>query len=362
MQAQSVTPVKTFSIGFNEEGYNEAVHAKAVARHLGTDHTELYVTPKQALDVIPRLPELYDEPMADSSQIPTFLVAQLARQHVTVALSGDGGDELFGGYTRYVRAQSLWRKLSSLPLGTRVLASRSIQMVAPRRWNQLAFPLRALLPPAWRFADFGYKLQKGAGVLTAQRIDELYLSLVTHWEPEGIVLGAREPATCLNGAPPEFDGLDEVERIMALDAMTYLPDDILVKVDRVAMGVSLETRVPLLDHRVVEFAWRIPSFMKLDGGVGKRILRQVLYRYVPRELIERPKMGFGVPIDSWLRGPLKEWAEELLDESRLQREGSFDPRPVRIKWAEHLSERRDWQYLLWSVLMFQAWLENQPSV
>lgn len=361
MQAQSEQPVKTFSIGFNEEGYNEAVHAKAVARYLGTDHTEMYVTPKQALDVIPKLSSLYCEPFADSSQIPTFLVSQLARQKVIVSLSGDAGDELFAGYNRYVLANNLWNKLSRLPHGVRALGASAIRTLSPAAWNRLLGPVQPMMPRSLRQSNMGDKLHKGAGVLVAQGVDDLYLGLVSHWDPEGLVIGGREPTTCLRGAPLELVGLDSVQRMMALDAVTYLPDDILVKVDRAAMGVSLEGRVPFLDHRVVEFAWRVPQSMKLRDGVGKWALRQVLYRHVPKELIERPKMGFGVPIDTWLRGPLREWAEALLDESRLRREGYFNPTPVRTKWEEHLSGKRNWQYLLWDVLMFQAWLENENA-
>lgn len=359
MQAQSDRPVQTFTIGFNEEGYNEAVHAKAVARHLGTDHTELYVTPQQALDVIPNLPTLYCEPFADSSQIPTFLVSQLARRKVTVALSGDAGDELFAGYNRYVLARKLWGRISTVPRGMRQIAAGGIRGLSPTTWNKLLGPLQLLAPRSLRQANIGDKLHKGAGVLAADSIDDLYLGLVTHWQPEGLVIGGREPATYLCGNPLLLEGLDDVQRMMALDTVTYLPDDILVKVDRAAMGVSLEGRVPFLDHRVVEFAWRLPQTLKLQDGVGKWVLRQVLYRHVPKELIERPKMGFGVPIDVWLRGPLKDWAEALLDEGRLRREGFFNPAPIRTKWAEHLSGKRNWQYLLWDVLMFQAWLESQ---
>ncbi len=361
MQAQSSQPVKTFTIGFNEEGYNEAVHAKAVARHLGTDHTELYITPQQALDVIPKLPGLYCEPFSDSSQIPTFLVSQLARQKVTVALSGDAGDELFGGYSRYTMAQSLWNKASRIPHGLRGPAAAGLRGISISGWNTLAAPLRPLLPGRLRHANIGDKLHKGAALLAARQVDELYLKLVTHWEPDALVLGAQEPLTALRGTSLPLTGLDAVQRMMALDAITYLPGDILTKVDRAAMGVSLETRVPFLDHRVVEFAWALPQAMKLQGGVGKWILRQVLYRHVPRELIERPKMGFGVPIDSWLRGPLRDWAEDLLAEPRLRREGFFNPAPIRQKWAEHLSGQRNWQYHLWDVLMFQAWLQQGHS-
>ena len=361
MQAQSERPVKTFTIGFHEEGYNEAVHAKAVARHLGTDHTELYVTPQQALDVIPKLPALFSEPFSDSSQIPTFLVSQLARQQVSVSLSGDAGDELFAGYNRYVMSRNLWGKVSCAPLGVRALGAASIRALSPAAWNAILKPMQPLLPRSLRMSNIGDKLHKGAGVLATRTIDELYRGLVSHWDRDDLVLGGREPLTNLNGNLAPLQGLDSVQRMMALDATTYLPDDILVKVDRAAMGVSLEGRVPFLDHRVVEFAWRLPQHLKLRDGVGKWVLRQVLYRHVPRELIERPKMGFGVPIDAWLRGPLRDWAENLLDEGRLKQEGFFNPLPIRQKWKEHLSGQRNWQYHLWDILMFQAWLDEQSE-
>jgi len=352
MQAQSSRPVRTFSIGFHEEGYNEAQHAKAVAEHLGTDHTELYVTPEQALAVIPKLPSLYSEPFADSSQIPTFLVSQLARQHVTVSLSGDAGDELFCGYNRYQMTAGLWGKVSRLPYPMRQFAAGAITAVSPGVWNKMG----GLLP----ISRVGDKLHKGAALLGSHSAADLYRGMVSHWsDPASVVLGATEPATVLTSLIPALQDLGDVERMMALDMLTYLPDDILVKVDRAAMGVSLETRVPMLDHRVVEFAWSLPLAYKLQGGVTKWPLRQVLYRHVPRELIERPKMGFGVPIDSWLRGSLREWAETLLAEPRLSAEGYFDPAPIRQKWAEHLSGKRNWQYHLWDVLMFQSWLETQ---
>ena len=359
MQAQSSRPVKTFSIGFYRDAYNEAGHAKAVARHLGTDHTELYVTPEQAMAVIPRLPILYDEPFSDSSQIPTFLVSQLARQHVAVSLSGDAGDELFCGYNRYQFTSRLWRVLSSVPVFLRELVAREIISVTPQSWDQMAVAMGWLLPESARRASAGDKLHKGADVMTSDSIKSLYHNLVSHWRnPASVVIGGSEPQTMLTGNSPKLSGLNAIERMMALDVMTYLPDDILVKVDRAAMGVSLETRVPFLDHRVVEFAWRLPQSMKLRDRQTKWILRQVLYRHVPKNLIERSKMGFGIPLDDWLRGSLREWCEALLDESRLKREGYFKPLSIRQKWAEHLSGKRNWAYHLWDVLMFQAWLES----
>jgi len=355
MQAQSSRPVKTFTIGFNEEGYNEAVHAKAVARHLGTEHTELYVTPEQAMAVIPRLPTLYDEPFSDSSQIPTFLVSELAKQHVAVSLSGDAGDELFCGYNRYQMTNNLWNKLSMLPVPLRTVLANGINSISPQAWNNLA----TYMPGAKRFNNIGDKLHKGAGVLASRSVDELYLGLVSaHRDPAVLVVGAKEPSTLLSGNAPDLIGLSDIQRMMALDLMTYLPDDILVKVDRAAMGVSLETRVPFLDHHIVEFAWSLPQSIKLKEGQTKWPLRQVLYRHVPRKLIERPKMGFGIPIDKWLRGPLRGWAESLLDEGRLRREGFFHPGPIRSLWSEHLSGKRNFAGLLWSILMFQAWLEE----
>jgi asparagine synthase (glutamine-hydrolysing) len=358
MQAQSARPVRTFTIGFHEDGYNEAEHARVVAAHLGTDHTELYVTAEQAMAVVPRLPALYDEPFADSSQIPTFLVAELARQHVTVSLSGDGGDELFGGYNRYFWAKNIWRRIGWMPLSLRAALAGALTSLPPSAWNQAFKGLSYFLPAGWRYANPGDKVHKVAEILAVRSPEEIYLALVSHWKkPADVVLGAREPLTVLT-EPAQWAVLPDFEsRMMYLDQMTYLPDDILTKVDRAAMGVSLETRVPLLDHRVVEFAWSLPLSMKIRHGQGKWLLRQVLYQHVPKAMIERPKMGFGVPIDVWLRGPLKNWAESLLDESRLVREGYFNPAPIREKWVEHLAGRRNWSYYLWDVLMFQAWLE-----
>lgn len=359
MQVQSGRPVKTFAIGFEEEGYNEARYAKDVARYLGTEHTELYVSPKEAMEVIPQLPTLYDEPFSDSSQIPTFLVSQMTRQHVTVSLSGDAGDELFGGYNRYFWANMLWRRMEHLPKSVRSIAAQAILALSPDSWNGLLGCLSRHLPAGWHVTQPGDKMHKLAAILPACTPEDIYRILVSHWKsPTEIVIGATELPTVLTDRASWPEIFEFEHRMMYLDAMTYLPDDVLVKVDRAAMGVSLETRVPFLDHRVVEFVWRLPLSMKIRHGQGKWILRQVLYNYVPKQLIERPKMGFGVPIDSWLRGSLRDWAENLLDESRLKREGYFHPTPIRQKWDEHLSGQRNWQHCLWDVLMFQAWLEK----
>lgn len=360
---QGGPPVKTFTIGFYEGGYNEAEHAKAVARHLGTDHTELFVSAEQALDVIPKLPSLYCEPFADSSQVPTYLISEMARQHVTVSLTGDAGDELFGGYNRYVLGQKLWGRLQLLPLGVRGVMAKALTGLSPTTWDHLLNPLQRLLPKWLAQANIGDKLHKGAGVLGTNNPTDLYELLVSSWaDPAAIVVGGAEPSTVLTdpACRPETDHF--VHQMMALDMLSYLPDDILCKVDRAAMGVSLETRVPMLDHRVVEFAWSLPLGYKVRGDVGKWPLREVLYRYVPRELIERPKMGFGIPLHDWLRGPLRAWAEELLSTTRLQKEGYFYPELIRQKWAEHISGQRNCAHQLWPVLMFQAWLaENHPS-
>lgn len=359
MQAQSARPVKTFSIGFHEEAYNEAEYAKAVAHHLGTEHTDLYVTPQQALEVIPSLPQLYDEPFADSSQIPTYLVSALARQHVTVSLSGDGGDELFCGYDRYSHTAYLWNRVSCLPYSLRVKIRRLLSGVPVSAWNRLLAPIMIVMPQRYQRWNIGDKLHKLAEILDSSTAEVFYQQLVSHWrDPGDIVIGGEEPITVLRrSGEPANAAL--VETWMAKDMVSYLPDDILVKVDRAAMALGLETRVPLLDHQVVEFAWQLPLSMKLRNGQSKWLLRQVLYKHVPKALIERPKKGFGVPMATWLRGPLQEWAEELLDESRLQREGFFNPIAIRQKWNEHLSGQRNWQAQLWIVLMFQAWLDEQ---
>ena len=356
MQAQSSRPVETFSIGFHEAGYNEAEYAKAVARHLGTKHTELYVTPQEARAVIPLLPSLYDEPFADSSQIPTYLVSELARRHVTVSLSGDGGDELFTGYNRYFWGRRLWNTIGWIPGWGKKAISKGLTQLSPERWNSL----KKIIPAANRLPMFADKVQKLSEVFAADSPELMYLGFVSFWKnPADIVKNSHEPPTVLTDPKRWADLPSFMQRMMYMDLVSYLPDDILVKVDRASMGVSLEARVPYLDdHRVAEFAWRLPLSMKMRSGQSKWLLRQVLYKYIPRELIERPKMGFGVPIDTWMRGPLKDWAESLLNEQRLRDESIFDPLPIRQKWHEHIEGKRNWQYYLWGVLMFQAWLSE----
>ena len=357
MQSISPRPVRTFTIGFNEAGYNEADHAKQVARYLGTDHTELYVSQRDALDVVPQLPGIYCEPFSDSSQIPTFLVSKMARGSVTVALSGDGGDELFSGYTRYALADAFWNKLSRVPIGLRRASASLATLPSPGLYDNVAGGIMPLLPQRLRRERVGDKIHKAASVLSLRSMNDVYRRLCSHWEPAEIIPDAVEPATMLTGleALPALSG--NVERMMYIDMMSYLPDDILVKVDRAAMAVGLETRVPLLDHRLVGFALSLPLSILRAGGQTKWPLRQLLYRHVPKALVERPKMGFGVPIDAWLRGALRDWAEALLDERRLREDGFFRPDVIRRAWSEHLTGQRNNQYLLWDVLMFQSWRE-----
>lgn len=360
MQAQSSRPVRTFTIGFHEQAFNEAEAARAVATHLRTDHTELYVTPTEAMAVIPRLPALYDEPFADSSQIPTFLVAQLARRHVTVALSGDAGDEVLGGYTRYFWALNVWRAISLLPSPLRAGAAALIAKLAPARWDPWLDTVSRRLPPPLRQTMPGDKLQKLAGLFSVQDAHALYLRLLSTWkDPGALAVGGEDVVPPLTRHAETLGITSFAEQMMLTDTGLYLPDDILVKVDRATMAVSLEGRIPLLDPRVVSFAWSLPATMKVRQGKGKLPLRRVLSRYVPPELFERPKMGFGVPIGTWLRGPLRDWAEALLDERRLRTEGFLQPAPIRSAWAEHVSGKRNVQYNLWAILMFQAWLEAQ---
>ncbi len=356
MQAQSERPVQTFTVGFDEAGFDESPHALAVAKHLGTEHHEIRLTADYARSVIPLLPQLYDEPFADSSQIPTYLVCNAARQQVTVALSGDAGDELFGGYNRYFWTEHIWNRIAWMPLGVRERLGTYIQKVPMERWDLLG----RMLPVELGIARIGDKAHKLAHRMkTVKSLDDLYRSLVTEWPEEiDLVKGAIRLPTSLDDKRIVVGIIDIEHRMMLWDSLTYLPDDILTKVDRAAMGVSLETRVPFLDHRVAELAWRLPLNMKIRGKEGKWALRQVLYKYVPRELIERPKAGFGIPVGQWLLGPLRDWAEALLDKRRLEQEGYLNPKPIREIWQQHLSGRHDWTVRLWTVLMFQAWLEE----
>ena len=354
MKAANAGPVRTYTIGFELPGFDETTHSAAVARHLGTDHTELTVTAKEALNVIPQLPDMYDEPFADSSQIPTHLVSAMTRRHVTVALSGDGGDELFGGYNRYQMTGRLWRSFALLPASMRHTLAGLLTAVSPDRWSQML----SIVPASTRPRQVGEKLHKFATVLRAEGDTDLYRRLVTHWDPSRVIPGATETKGVLWDPQIEQDFPGLLERMQFLDLVTYLPDDILTKVDRASMAVALEARVPLLDHRVVEFAWKIPRQTLMRYGVGKWPLRQVLYRHVPRELIERPKTGFAIPLGEWLRGPLRDWAETLLSEKRLRESELFSVPTVRQVWTEHLNGRRNWQHLLWDVLMLEAWRER----
>ena len=358
MQSFSATAVKTFTIGFYDQVYNEAPYARAVARYLGTEHTELYVTPEESMAVICELPCLYDEPFADSSQIPTFLVSKLASQRVKVSLSGDGGDENFGGYNNYFLAANIWRKVGWLPQFVRRCFGKLMKGISLNKWDNFCHFGNRFLPTDLQKRLSGDRVYKMADIIGAKTPDMLYMNLISHWKHVNLILGVEEELAAFDDDPGErLRDHEFIRRMMYTDMNRYLPDDILVKLDRASMAVSLEARVPILDHRVVEFAARLPLVMLIKGETGKHILRRVLCRYIPTNLIERPKKGFSLPIGSWLRGPLRDWAESLLDESRLRRELFLNPAPIRKKWEEHLSGKRDWKSDLWSVLMFQSWLD-----
>lgn len=357
MQQAASTPVRTYSIGSPNAGYDESRHARAVAAHLGTDHTEFIVGATEALEVVPKLADLLDEPFADSSIIPTHLVSQLARNHVTVVLSGDGGDEVFGGYTRHVIARSRMRRVLRLPLPARRLAAGLVLGVSPDAWDRAG----QLIPEHRRPPRFGQQLHKAASNLAVADLDELYRRLSSVWqEPESAARGGVEPATwAVDESLPWL--ADPMERMLYRDTIGYLPDDALTKVDRATMAASLECRVPLIDHRVVEHAWTLPPHFKVRDGRSKWVLRTVLDRHVPRALIDRPKQGFGVPIGDWIRGPLRPWAEDLLTASRLRDDGYLDVGVVRSLWSQHLSGRRDHAHELWAVLIWQSWLERSST-
>jgi asparagine synthase (glutamine-hydrolysing) len=356
MQAQSSRPVKTFTIGFEQDSYNEAGQANQIARYLGTEHSELYVTGGDAMAVIPRVGGIYDEPFADASQIPTILVSELARERVTVSLSGDGGDELFGGYTRHIWTDTISRRTRALPAWLRRGSAQTITSIGVERWDRLFHILNPLLPGAFRQRNPGEKLHKLAGALAGAGGEAMYRALLSQWsDPAEVVPGASGTEPGL----PVFESL--VDLMMFADTSIYLPEALLVKIDRASMSVSLESRAPLLDHRLIEWAWRIPRSLKIQNGRGKWLLRQVLNRYVPEALTDRPKMGFDVPVAEWLRGPLRGWAEELLSKRRLEADGFFHAGQIRGRWREHLAESRNWQDSLWSILVFQGWLDENRA-
>ena len=352
MQAESRTPVKTFSIGFPEADYDEAPYAKSVAEHLETDHHELRVSASEALALVEKIPEWYDEPLADNSAIPTYLVSKFARSQVTVTLSGDGGDELFGGYPWYGFGRKLGERLAGVPAPLRRAVAGGLRLLSHEAWDSLA----RVVPGNLRPERVGDRVHKLALLLDLPNPDEVYRYLVGQWHDPAAVspLVVRRDEGDWRGTGPS-DVPDFTERMMYYDTLGYLPDDILTKVDRASMAVGLEARVPLLDHRVVEFAWRLPRSLKVEGSLTKRVLRQVLQRHVPKALFDRPKQGFEQPIAHWLRGPLRDWAEENLSEKQLSSEGIFDPAPIRARWQEHLSGARNWQYPIWNILMFQEW-------
>ena len=356
MQSQSNHPVKTFTIGFSEDDYNEAKYAKKIAKHLGTQHTELYVSSKTAMEVIPKLPIIYDEPFSDSSQIPTFLVSQLAKQHVKVALSGDGGDELFCGYNRYVMSKKFSTIFSLMPLNFRKILAYCIKSMSPNNWNKFA----KISPGLNQYTNFGDKIYKVANVLGARSLSDMHHILCSKFQNsnEAVINSKQSSNKLLTNLKTELKGLNNQQQMMVLDFITYLPNDILVKVDRAVMSSSLETRTPFLDHKLIEYVWKIPHSLKYKNGIGKWILKEILNKYIPKNLTKRPKMGFEIPLDYWLRGPLKEWAENLINEKRLLQEGYFNPKLIRDKWTEHLSGKKNWQHDLWSILMFQAWIDE----
>ena len=355
MQEQSMEKIKTFTIGFDQKGFNEAEHAKAVAKHLNTDHAELYIDSQDLLNVIPRLSELYDEPFGDSSQIPTYLISKFAKQTVTVALSGDGGDELFCGYNRYKITDKYWKKLKIIPPFLRRILANSILKIPPQQIDKMY----SLFSRNSQYANFSDKVLKGSNVIASQDIADLYVGLISACkDPNSLVIDGIESNKFLHSKLSTLRNLDDLSLMMLMDLLTYLPDDILTKVDRAAMGVSLETRVPMLNHQIVEFAMQLPQEYKLRDNQTKWLLREVLYRRVPKELIDRPKAGFAIPIGFWLRTSLKDWADDLLSESSIHEQGFFHAVKIRERWQQHLSGTHNWEHFLWNILMFQSWHKN----
>ena len=355
MQAQSISKIKTFTIGFNEDEQNEAGYARKIANHLGTEHTELFLSATDVKNIIPLIPTIYDEPFADSSQIPTYLISKLARHDVKVALTGDGADEILCGYNRYQVSQKLWGKFNRIPHCLRKIGSQTISKIPAGTLNSI----HSMLPVPNRSNNFSDRVFKGGRLLRAKNIDQFYLEFISYWsDPEALVINSKEPKTILNSNLEGIQDMSNMERMMYLDLLSYLPGDILTKVDRASMAVSLETRLPFLDHRLIEFAWSLPNEYKYNNGQSKWILKEVLNKYIPKKLYDRPKQGFGMPINEWLKGSLKEWGEDLLNEQKIKEQGYFDAKQVREKWSQHQSGKSNWQHQLWNVLMFQSWMEE----
>lgn len=357
MQSISHKPINTFTIGFEENNFNEAPFAKKIASFLATNHNELYVSSNDCMKVIPMLSDIYDEPFADSSQIPTFLVSKLAATSVKVSLSGDGGDELFGGYNRYLFANNFWNKLNYFPVSLRKLLGNFLVSVSPETWNRVLNNFHSFLPIHLKVNNIGDKIHKASNILSSDSIDEVYFKLLIQWSDPNMLLH-RISLSSKNLLPGQNSNLNNIEKMMLKDLLSYLPDDILCKVDRASMAVSLESRIPFLDHHLFELSSKLPISLKINQGSSKWILKEILKKYIPVQLIERPKMGFALPIDQWLRGPLKDWANFLLDKNEMLKDGILNPLPIHQKWEEHLSGKRNWHYHLWSILMFQNWLKS----